>query len=358
MKKSLMVLLGSITVFCLSFSVAANERPNQKELIEGAKKEGEVVVWSHTWEKGVSEHFKKKYPFLKVKVWDGRNETVVNKMITEAKAGRHSVDVVVLVNRGLMALKNAGFLQEYNWPKRVKAWPNQADHNYWAYFSSYAYMPIYNPKVVPVDQAPKSWDDLKNPRWKGIAGISASGSEAPLIYAYLWRKPNGDLNWEKAIAFWKEVVAATKPKVGRGFHQPTELIIAGEHHILLHNSLAVVLRYLNEGATLGMLPVKKTIGGGVGVAMPKTVPHPNAAQLFIDYLVSPEGVINYANSIYTIVMDPELAPKAKPNRMIQKAGIAVEVIPDKYLTSKNLKRASSAWLSILGVKRGRGKKKK
>ena len=173
------------------------------------------------------------------------------------------------------------------------------------------------------------------------------------MYAYLWRKPNGDLNWEKAIAFWKEVVAATKPKVGRGFHRPTELTVSGEHHILLHNALSVALRYLDEGATLKMLPVKKLVGGGWGVAMPKTVQHPNAAQLLIDYLVSPEGALNYANSHYTIVMDPELAPKAKPNRMIQEAGMDVEIIPDRYLTSENLRKASNAWLSVLGVKRRR-----
>ena len=87
MKKSLMFLILSVSVLGLLLSVSeAAERPDQQKLIEGAKKEGEVVIWSHTWEKGVSEQFEKKYPFLKVKVWDGRNETVVNKLITEAKA--------------------------------------------------------------------------------------------------------------------------------------------------------------------------------------------------------------------------------------------------------------------------------
>jgi len=356
MKKSLMFLILSVSVLGLLLSVSeAAERPDQQKLIEGAKKEGEVVIWSHTWEKGVSEQFEKKYPFLKVKVWDGRNETVVNKLITEAKAGRHAVDVVVLVNRGLMALKNAGFLQEYNWPKRVKAWPNQSEHNYWAYFVVNPYLPTYNPKIVPPSEAPKSWEDLKNPKWKGKANISLSGGEAPLLSAYLWRKPNGELNWEKTLAFWKEVVNATKPKGGRGFHRPTELLTSGEYQILLHNALSVALRYMDEGASIKLVPVGNLVGSGWGVAMPKKVPHSNAASLFIDYLISPEGVLHYANSHYTIVLDPEIAKKAKPNLMLKELGMTVEVIPDKYVTSENLKKASNAWLSTLGVKRRRRK---
>jgi len=356
MKKYLFSVIVSVTAFALALSVGtAAERPDQQKLIEGAKKEGEVVVWSHTWEKGMSEEFEKKYPFLKVKVWDSRNEIVVNKIITEAKAGRHSVDVLVLVNRGLMALKDAGFLQEYDWPKRVKAWPHQTDHNYWAYFGSSPFVPIYNPKVVPPNEAPKSWEDLKNPKWKGKANISISGSEVPLLFAYLWRKPNGDLNWEKAFSFWKEVIKATGPKTGRGFHRPTELVTSGEFQLLLHNAMSVALRYIDAGASITMVPVGKLIASAWGVAMPTTVPHPNASQLFIDYLISPEGVLRYADVHYTIVMDPGIAKKAKPNRMINEMGIAVEVIPDKYVTTENLKKASDAWLSTLGVKRRRRK---
>ncbi len=352
-KRSLFSIFVSVTALSLALSAAAAERPDLQKLIEGAKKEGEVTIWSHTWEKGVSGPFEKRYPFIKVKVWDSRNETVVNKVITEAKAGRHAVDVLVLVNRGLMALKDAGFLREYDWPKRVKAWPNQTEHNYWAYFGANPYIPVYNPKVVPPSEAPKSWEDLKNPRWKGKAGISISGSEAPLLSAYLWRKANGELNWEKTLAFWKEVVKATKPKGGRGFHQPTELLVSGEYHILLHNALSVALKYINDGASLKLVPVGNLVGSGWGVAMPKTVRHPNAASLFIDYLLSPEGVLNYANSHYIIVLDPQLAKKAKPNLMLKKVGLNVVVLPDKFVTSENLKKASSAWLSTLGVKRKR-----
>ena len=123
----------------------------------------------------------------------------------------------------------------------------------------------------------------------------------------------------------------------------------------LHNALSVALRYMDEGASIKLVPVGNLVGSGWGVAMPKQVPHSNAARLFIDYLVSPEGVLRYANSHYTIVLDPEIAKEAKPNRMINEMGIAVEVIPDKYLTSENLKKASSAWLSTLGVKRRRRK---
>ena len=356
MKKYLLSLFASVLAFTLVLSVGtAAERTDQQKLIEGAKKEGEVAIWTHTWEKGVSEDFEKKYPFLKVKVWDGRNETVVNRIITEAQAGRHSADVVILIDRGLIALKASGFLREHNWPERVKAWPHQTEHNYWAYFNASAFLPIYNPNLVSPNEVPKSWEDLKNPKWKGKAIITVSGAQAPLLFAYLWRKPNGDLNWEKTFSFWKEVVEATEPSTSRGFNQPTELVSSGEYQLLLYNALNTALEYMAEGAKINLVPVGKLIASGLGVAMPKTVPHPNASQLFIDFLTSPEGLLRYTDLHYTIVLDPEVAKKAKSNRIMSELGITAELIPDRYITDENLKKATGAWLSTLGVKRTKGR---
>jgi len=349
------VLVLAVVVFlfsCVCVAAAAEKSdPNQTVLIEGAKKEGEVVVWTHTWEQdeGLLKPFREKYPFINIKVWDSRNEEVVNRIITEAKAGRHSVDVLFLVNRGFLALKQAGLLQPYNWPAHVRNWPYQPDHKLWVYTVANPYVPTYNTQAVSSQEAPKTWEDLKNVKWRGKTSISSSGGEVPLLFAHLWSKDK-ELAWDKAFAFWSEVIKNTQPKVVRAFHQPTELLAAGEQHLFLLNALGVALRYMEKGAPIKVVPVGRVAGSGWGVAMPKIIPRPNAAKLLVDYLLSPEGVARYADVHYTAALDVEVAKRTKINRTIREAGIEVYPIPDSFVTTDNIRKATSWWTTALGLR--------
>ena len=362
MKRPLFSLCVSVIALCLALPVAtAAERPDQQKLIEGAKAEGEVVVWTHSWRKAskkVTEHFRKKYPFLKVKIWDSRTVNITNKAITEVKAGKHTPDVILIVSRGFPRLRAAGVLQEYDWPEHLKRWTNQPNHRYWVNIVANFYIPTYNSKLVSDGEAPKAWEDLKNPKWKGKSVVSSSSSGTPLLFAHMWRKQNGELNWEKAFAFWREVIKNTKPKGSRGFGGPTELLVSGEYSIFLLNSIGVALRTIKREAPLKVMPVPGKIAGtSWSLAMPKTVPHPNAAKLFIDYLVSPEGLVRYANAHQTPVLDPEVAKKAEANIRLKEMGIDWYPLPEELVNAKNLKKATNWWATTLGVKRGRGKKK-
>ncbi len=88
MKRYLMSFIWGVAIVCLALSVGSPGFA-QQDLIEGAKKEGEVVVWVHTMANPnqVIKPFEKKYPFLKVKFWDSRSATMIARMIEEAKAG-------------------------------------------------------------------------------------------------------------------------------------------------------------------------------------------------------------------------------------------------------------------------------
>lgn len=356
MKRIQFSLFVSVIVFGLVLSFAvAGERPDQRKLVEGAKKEGEVVVWTHTWRKGaenVLRPFRKMYPFLKVKVWDSRTVAVVNKVVAEAKAGRHSPDVLLIVSRAFPRLKKAGILREYNWPDHVKRWTHQPKSRQWVNIVGNFYIPTYNSKLVPEDQAPQSWEDLKNPKWKGKAVVSSSSSGAPLLFAHMWRKKSGELNWERAFSYWSEVIKNSKPKRSRGFGGPTELQISGEYPIFLLNSINIAIRAIDRGAPIKVMGVREKIAGSSwSLAMPKTVPHPNAAQLFIDYLVSPDGLLRYANANQTPVLDPVVAKKADANRKIKEMGLDYYPLPEELLTAENLRKATGWWAGALGLKR-------
>ena len=108
MKSYLLSFIFGVAMVGLALSVGSPGFA-QQDLIEGAKKEGEVVVWVHTMSNPnqVLDPFKKKYPFLKVKLWDSRSATMIARMIEEAKAGRYSPDVVTFGSR--------------NWPELLEA---------------------------------------------------------------------------------------------------------------------------------------------------------------------------------------------------------------------------------------------
>ena len=153
---------------------------------------------------------------------------------------------------------------------------------------------------------PKPWEALKNPKWQGKAIVSSSGADALLLFAYLWREKENELNWEKSFAYWSEVIKNTKPHIGRAPFQVMELVAAGEYPLFLLGFGTVTMTYIERGGPIAFAPVGTTVGSNWGLAMPKTVPHPNAAKLFIECLASPDGLLRYADANYAPVLDPEV----------------------------------------------------
>ncbi len=331
----------------------------KEQWIEGAKKEGEVVFWTFSWQNAdmVLKPFYERYPFLKVKVWDSRNSTIINKLITEAKAGRFSPDVLILGTDGLPLLQEAGLLRENDRPAHVKRWPDQPAHNYWFNYAIALAAPTYNTKVISRDEAPRSWADINNPKWRGKSVISSSAGDTPFRFAHMWRQKGGQLDWDRAFAFWDEVIKNTKPMIERGYHRPNELHAAGNYPLFLVNALAVALTYIEKGAPIRIVPVGRIPGRPWGLAMPKTVPHPNSAQLFVDYLLSVQGAVNYADALNISPLNPDAAKQAKVNGMLKKAGIDWYLIPNELLTTGNIRKTSKWWASTLGLRRGKKKKR-
>ena len=74
---------------CLLALAVSKTSQAQQDVLEKAKQEGEVIIWTMSFDNSEDflKGFYKKYPNIKVKIWDGRTEEVVNKTITEAKAG-------------------------------------------------------------------------------------------------------------------------------------------------------------------------------------------------------------------------------------------------------------------------------
>ncbi|MBM2831305.1 MAG: transporter substrate-binding protein [Dehalococcoidia bacterium] len=324
------------------------ELSGQQQVIERAKQEGKVVIWSNTFEG--AEQFKRefgaRYPFLEFTKWDApTGRDMVARLAEEAKIGKLSADVVATSVTDFPELLRLGLIKEYAWPN-TKGWPYQPNNGFYRVTTAGLRIPIYNTQLVAAAEVPRSWDDLKNTRWRGKSQISRSGPDAPLIFAYMWRE--GDkLNWEKAEAFWREVVKNNRPSVGRGFQIPTELLAAGESSILLLGSTLTTLSLMSRGAPLGIAPVERAMAPPFALAIVKDGPHPNAATLLADYLTSSEGLLLYANANLMNVIDPAVDKKSRAGGLLGSLGIQWEPPPTEIYTEENVKRSSDLWLAIV-----------
>ena len=189
---SLFLVLGFVLIACAAPQGPAqapvpvktdSERPvptapqltSQQQLIEAAKKEGEVMLWSFSFDQPqpLLKAFQEKYPFIKWKYWDASNPEIVGRLVQEAKINRFTVDVVHLTSIDFQALIADGLLKEDEWPN-TKGWLFQPNNSLWRNTTASLRLPIYNTDVVAPADVPKSWDDLKNTKWRGKRGISNS----------------------------------------------------------------------------------------------------------------------------------------------------------------------------------------
>lgn len=348
----------SVVAALTLFMVPAIVKGADQATIEAAKKEGEVVLWITALrnEDMILRGFRKLYPGIKVKIWPSFSTPLANKLIEESKVERKSADVVITSLRQLPRLRAANALGEFQWPDHVNRWPYQPKHNLWRNITVQIYLPTYNPTLLPKDKAPKSWDDMRKPTWKqGQALISSSGANFPLMTAYQLRTKENTLNWEASFNYWGEVIRNSKPRVGSGFQGPNELLVGGSYAILLLNVMNDAIQYQQKGAPLEFVPVGKVVGSTRCIAQPRLVKHPNASRLLIEYLLSPQGMTDYADAHAVPPIDPQLRAKTIAGRKLQELGIEFEVLPLELQSRENVRKATTWWSTTLGVRRGKKK---
>ncbi|NIT01077.1 MAG: extracellular solute-binding protein, partial [Candidatus Latescibacteria bacterium] len=144
-------------------------------VIEGAKKEGKLAyytVLSLPESRALVAAFEKKYPFVKVELFRLEGDKMRSKILTEARAGRHTFDVTSnsITNIGL--LMRDGMLGTYQSQARERIWPGLKDRSgYWSGIYVRLYVITYNTDLVPKKEAPKDWWDLLDPKWNGKIGL-------------------------------------------------------------------------------------------------------------------------------------------------------------------------------------------
>jgi iron(III) transport system substrate-binding protein len=253
-------------------------------LVERAKQEGRVVLYTSlapTESKPLADAFEKKYG-VRVELWRALSDQVVQRVITEARGRRHAVDVVETNGPEMEMLAREKLLAEFHSPHLADL-PSQAipRHRMWFPDRMNFYVVGYNTTKVQRAQIPASYEGFADARWKGRISLEATDAEWMATLIKTWGA-------EKGMDYFRKL-SAMRPDVRRGHILMATLVAAGETPVGLsmYNSNIVPLK--RKGAPIDFVPVQPVVGRPQGIGVAQNAPHPHAALLFADFVLSPAG---------------------------------------------------------------------
>ena len=256
----------------------------QDRILAGARREGIVVLYTSLNTQDsvpLTNAFEKKYG-VKTQLWRSSSERVVQRAVTEARAGRFTCDILETNGPEMEALYRERLLDEFRSPHFSDLPPAAFPKHRHYVADRFNFFTIgYNTRLVQPHEVPNSYDDLLHPRFVGRIGLEA-----------------GDVDWfgamvkymgeAKGLAFFRKLAAA-KPQMRSGHTLVGQLVASGEiplaANIYNHNAERVLVR----GAPIRWKALIPTFGRPNAVGVARRAPHPHAALLFTDFLLSREG---------------------------------------------------------------------
>lgn len=267
----------------------ALSQANMAAIEEAARKEGSLTWYiaqldAETAEK-VGRAFTARYPGVKVSVIRTTGQVAFERLSQDLKNNAPQCDVFSATDIGHMpALRRRNALAQFVPEDAAHISPAFAgleDPGYSYPTTSTLMLMIVNTDKVKPEDAPKSWSDLLDPKWKGRVAFGHPGFSGFVgVWTVQMRKMYG---WQ-----WFEKLAANKPRIGRSGNDPISLLNAGECLVGL-GPLSTTLLTAEKGNPIGV--IYPTDGAVLCVgpsAVMASAPHPNAARLFANWLLGKE----------------------------------------------------------------------
>jgi iron(III) transport system substrate-binding protein len=255
-----------------------------KQLVEKARQEGTVSLYTSlatTESMPLAKAFEKKYG-IKVELWRAVSEKVVQRTVTEASGKRFTVDVIETNGPELEMITREKLLSEFYSPHLADLPPAAIPaHRQWVSDRLNFFVVAYNTAKVKRDELPKSYDGFLEPKWKGKLGLEATDSEWLATIVKKWGQDRG-------MNFFTKL-GEMKPDVRKGHILLAEMVAAGEVPVALTVYNSEVESMKRRGGPIDWIPVEPVVARPQGIGLAKNAPHPHAALLFADFVLSPEG---------------------------------------------------------------------
>ena len=262
----------------------------EARLADGAKKEGQLVVYTSlapTESGPLTKAFEGKYG-IKTELWRALSDKVVQRTVTEAQARRYTVDVVETNGPELEMITREKLFAPFHSPNIADLPPYALQKQRpWIADRLNFFVVAYNTKQVKREEIPKTYEGFLDPKWKGKIGIEATDSEWMAAIVKEWGEQRG-------MAFFRKL-AEMKPDMRKGHILLAELVASGEVPVGLSAYQANVDSIKKKGGPIDFVAVEPVIARPQGIGIAANAPHPHAALLFVDFVLSPEGQQMFAS---------------------------------------------------------------
>ena len=255
-----------------------------QNLRQKAEAEGKVVFYATfnaNDSKALADGFKQLYPKIDATFYRATDSQLMERILTENRAGRNLWDVVIDTNFYGHALKKRGMLAPYDSPERKYFRDGYKDPQamWTSIYTNYAAFG-YNTNNVPKGSVPKAYTDLLKPQWTGQIGMEAR--------AYEWFgtmiKAMGE---EKGLSFMRQLAKQVQLRSGRTLI--AQLVAAGEFNgaVTAYSQTFEVLK--PAGAPVDWVYLNPVYANIHPTGISSKAPHPNTARLFMDFVLSKRG---------------------------------------------------------------------
>jgi iron(III) transport system substrate-binding protein len=255
-----------------------------ERLAAKAREEGSLTLYTSmaTTESGpLGQAFEKKYG-VKVQIWRALSENVLQRALTEARGGRRSLDVVETNAPEIEALAREDVVAAFDSPYLADLPPWAIPpHRRWFSDRANLWVTGYNTAKVKREELPADVAGFADPKWKGRLSLEATDSD--WMYGVI-----EFMGEERGLDLFRRL-AALKPEMRKGHILVAQLVAAGELPVCLTIYSGNADSIKAKGGPIDWAAVEPLVGRPQAIALAKNAPHPHAALLFADFVLSPEG---------------------------------------------------------------------
>lgn len=245
-----------------------------------AKRDSVLNVYSSMAEKDVRRlvaEFERRQG-IKVNLWRSGKNRILQRVLAEAKAGRHEVDVIHNPSPEMEALHGEKLLRRVDSPLIDNLLPQAvAPHREWAGPRVYIFVQAYNTLKVKPQELPKTYADLLHPRWRGR--IAIEGKEQEWFFTLVQ-----SMGEAQGIKYFRDL-AANGLQVRMGNALLNNLVVAGDVPLALTMYSYLPDQSKRAGAPIDWIALSPTIAATDAVGIAARAPHPEAAMRFYEFML-------------------------------------------------------------------------
>ncbi len=225
----------------------------------------------------IAAAFEKKYG-VKVRLWRGSSENIVQRAVVEARGGRFDADVIETGGLAMEAMQRERLFLEVKTPALAELVPAAIPpHREWIGTRFNIFAAAYNTELVK--ELPKGYPDLMDRKWKGKLGVEAEDSD-------WFGAVVGALGEDQGLELFRAIVASNGISVRKGHTLLANLVVSGEVPFALTTYVYKVEQLKKGGAPIAWLAVPPAVARFEGAGVARRAAHPNGAILFFEFMLS------------------------------------------------------------------------